>query len=90
MIDVSHANCSKQYLRQIEVAGVVADQIAAGERRICGVMLESHLQEGRQEIGDGKSLAYGVSVTDACISVEQTEPVLEKLAAAIQQREAAY
>ena len=86
MIDVSHANSSKQYQRQIEVAADVARQIAAGERRIMGVMIESHLHEGRQDIVAGQALKHGVSVTDACISMAQTVPVLQGLAQAVQAR----
>ena len=86
MIDCSHANSSKQHARQITVAADVAAQIAAGERRITGVMIESHLQEGRQDISPGRALAHGVSVTDACISFAQTVPVLERLAAAVRAR----
>lgn len=86
MIDVSHANTSKQYLRQIAVAAEVAQQIAAGERRVIGVMIESHLNEGRQDIVPGTPLKYGVSVTDACISWAQTVPVLQDLAAAVRAR----
>ena len=67
----------------------VATQIAGGDARITGVMIESHLREGRQDIVDGQELAYGVSLTDACISLEQTIPVLEQLAAAVRQRRAA-
>ncbi len=88
MIDVSHANSSKQHARQIVVAGEVAAQIAAGDRRITGIMIESHLQEGRQDIVEGKPLAVGVSVTDACISMAQTVPVLQQLAAAVRARRA--
>ena len=86
MIDVSHANSSKQYARQIEVAQSVAEQIAAGDARITGLMLESHLREGRQDKVAGKALERGVSVTDACISVAQTVPVLQGLALAVRQR----
>ncbi len=86
MIDVSHANSSKQHRRQIEVAANVAEQIAAGDARITGLMIESHLQEGRQDIVPGQPLAHGVSVTDACISLEQTVPVLQQLAAAVRTR----
>ena len=89
MIDLSHANSSKQHRRQIDVAADVATQIAGGDARITGVMIESHLREGRQDIVDGQELAYGVSLTDACISLEQTIPVLEQLAAAVRQRRAA-
>ncbi|MBT2302809.1 3-deoxy-7-phosphoheptulonate synthase [Variovorax paradoxus] len=86
MIDVSHGNSSKQYQRQIEVAHDVAGQIAAGERRIAGVMIESHLEEGRQELVPGVALRHGVSITDACIGFSQTVPVLQELAAAVKSR----
>jgi 3-deoxy-7-phosphoheptulonate synthase len=86
MIDVSHANSSKQYQRQVAVAADVAQQIAAGDRRIMGVMIESHLHEGRQDIVPGQPLKYGVSMTDACISMAQTVPVLQGLAQAVQTR----
>jgi 3-deoxy-7-phosphoheptulonate synthase len=86
MIDVSHANSSKQHARQIVVAGEVAQQVAAGDARITGVMIESHLHEGRQDIVPGQPLAPGVSVTDACISFEQTVPVLQQLADAVRAR----
>ena len=86
MIDVSHANSSKQHLRQITVAGEVAEQIAAGDHRITGIMIESHLNEGRQDIVAGSALKHGVSVTDACISMAQTIPVLEQLASAVRTR----
>lgn len=86
MIDVSHANSSKQHRRQIDVAADVAAQIAAGDARITGIMIESHLFEGRQDIVPGQPLLPGVSVTDACISFEQTVPVLQGLAAAVRQR----
>jgi 3-deoxy-7-phosphoheptulonate synthase len=86
MIDVSHANSSKQHRRQIDVAADVAAQIAAGDARITGIMIESHLFEGRQDIVPGQPLQPGVSVTDACISFEQTVPVLQGLAAAVRQR----
>ena len=88
MIDCSHANSSKQHRRQIEVARDVAVQLAAGERRIMGVMIESHLEEGRQDIVPGQPLRRGVSVTDACISFAQTVPVLQTLAAAVRARRA--
>jgi 3-deoxy-7-phosphoheptulonate synthase len=86
MIDVSHANSSKQHRRQIEVAADVAQQIAAGDARITGLMIESHLNEGRQDIVPGQTLQHGVSVTDACISFEQTVPVLQRLAEAVRAR----
>ena len=86
MVDVSHANSSKQHARQIVVAADVAQQIAAGDKRITGIMIESHLEEGRQDIVPGTPLQHGVSVTDACISMAQTVPVLEELAAAVRSR----
>ena len=88
MIDVSHANSSKQHARQIVVASEVAAQIAGGEQRITGIMIESHLNEGRQDIVAGTPLKHGVSVTDACISMAQTIPVLQELAAAVRARRA--
>ena len=88
MIDVSHANSSKQHAKQIEVAADVAAQVAAGDARIVGVMIESHLEEGRQDIVPGQPLKPGVSVTDACISFAQTVPVLEGLAEGVRARRA--
>ncbi len=86
MIDLSHANSSKQHRRQIEVAADVATQIAGGDRRITGVMIESHLEEGRQDLVPGVPLKHGVSITDACISFAQTVPVLQGLAKAVAAR----
>src|SRR5439155_1729648 len=86
MIDVSHANSSKQHRRQIAVAHDVAEQVAAGERRITGVMIESHLEEGRQDLVPGVALKPGVSITDACIGFAQTVPMLQELAAAVAAR----
>jgi 3-deoxy-7-phosphoheptulonate synthase len=86
MIDVSHGNSGKQHRRQIAVAQDVAGQIAAGERRIIGVMIESHLEEGRQDLIPGVPLKHGVSITDACIGFAQTVPVLQTLAAAVRAR----
>lgn len=86
MIDCSHGNSAKDYRRQPEVARRVAKQVADGSAEICGVMLESHLVEGRQDLVPGKPLAYGQSITDACISWRDTVPVLEELAAAVRAR----
>ena len=86
MIDFSHANSRKDYRRQIEVGADVGAQIAAGERRIAGVMIESHLQEGRQDLVPGKPLAYGQSITDACLGLADTEPLLESLAESVRRR----
>ncbi len=86
MIDVSHGNSSKDYLHQIAVAHDVAAQVAQGERRIVGVMIESHLKAGRQDLVPGTPLRHGVSITDACIGFAQTEPVLLALAEAVRLR----
>ena len=86
MIDVSHGNSSKQHQRQVVVANDVAAQIAAGEQRITGVMIESHLEEGRQDQAPGVPLKRGVSITDACIGFSQTVPVLQTLATAVRER----
>ena len=86
MIDFSHANSSKDYLRQLEVCADVAGQIAAGEDRIIGVMAESHLHPGRQDLVPGKPLAYGVSITDACIGWDDSVKMLERLAEAVRRR----
>lgn len=86
MIDCSHANSNKSHLRQVDVARSVAEQMAGGDQRITGIMIESHLEEGRQDLKPGAPLQYGVSITDACLSWAQTEPVLTELAQAVQQR----
>jgi 3-deoxy-7-phosphoheptulonate synthase len=86
MIDCSHGNSQKDYLRQPEVARSVAEQVAAGSHALCGIMLESHLVEGRQDLVPGKPLVYGQSITDACISWETTVPVLDELADAVRAR----
>jgi len=86
MIDCSHANSNKQYQRQIAVADAVGEQIAQGDRRIIGVMVESHLQEGRQDLVPGQPLAYGQSITDACLGWEDSVALLESLAERVRQR----
>jgi 3-deoxy-7-phosphoheptulonate synthase len=88
MVDCSHGNSSKDYRRQPAVAQAIAEQLAAGSRDIMGVMIESNLVEGNQSHEPGKKLTYGQSITDACISWESTEPVLEQLAQAIRTRRA--
>src|SRR5664279_5015098 len=88
MIDVSHANSEKNHRRQIEIAGQIAKRVAAGERHIAGVMIESHLEEGRQDLRPGQPLLYGVSITDACIGWAQTQPLLKSLAQAVRARRA--
>ncbi len=89
MVDFSHANSLKQHKRQIDVGHDVANQIATGNTHIKGVMIESHLNEGRQNNEADSPLKYGVSITDACISWQDTEPMLETLAQAVQQRRSA-
>jgi 3-deoxy-7-phosphoheptulonate synthase len=89
MIDVSHGNSGKLPQKQIEVAADIAGQVAAGDAHIVGVMIESHLEEGRQDIVPGQPLRRGVSVTDACIGFGQTVPVLDGLAAAVRARRTA-
>jgi 3-deoxy-7-phosphoheptulonate synthase len=86
MFDFSHANASKQYQRQVEVARDVAHQVAEGDERIFGVMVESHLNPGRQDLVPGQPLAHGVSVTDACIGWDDTAKLLEALAEAVRAR----
>ena len=88
MVDFSHANSQKQFKLQLDVARDVGAQIAAGDERICGVMIESHLNEGRQDLVPGKPLAYGVSVTDACMGWDDTVTALDILADAVQVRRA--
>jgi len=91
MIDFSHANSAKQYLRQIDVGRDVARQIAAGSAGISGVMIESHLHEGRQDLQSGQpkaALRPGVSITDACLGWQQTRPLLDELAQAVRTRRA--
>jgi 3-deoxy-7-phosphoheptulonate synthase len=86
MIDCSHANSSKDYRRQLDVAADVAAQLAAGERRIIGVMVESHINPGRQDLVPGKPLAYGVSITDACLGWDETVKLLDSLAEGVRRR----
>ncbi|MEM5384479.1 3-deoxy-7-phosphoheptulonate synthase [Paraburkholderia phymatum] len=86
MVDCSHANSNKSHERQIEVAQDLANQLSGGDKRIIGVMIESHLEAGRQDLKPGVPLARGVSITDACIGWTQTEPVLQTLAQAVRAR----
>jgi 3-deoxy-7-phosphoheptulonate synthase len=89
MIDFSHANSRKHHERQIDVGRDVAAQIAGGDRRIIGAMIESHLRAGRQDVAAGTSLAYGQSITDACIGWDETTALLDELATAVRQRRSA-
>jgi len=86
MIDFSHANSLKQCQRQLVVGEDVAEQIAGGDHRIMGVMVESNLVAGKQDVVPGKPLTYGQSITDACISFEDTVPLLQSLAEAVRER----
>jgi 3-deoxy-7-phosphoheptulonate synthase len=86
MIDASHANSSKKPENQVPVCADIAAQVAAGDERIVGVMVESHLVGGRQDLVPGKELVYGQSVTDGCIDWDSSVRVLEGLAAAVRQR----
>ena len=86
MVDFSHGNSRKQFKLQMEVCDSVAEQISGGEERIMGVMVESHLVEGRQDLSPDKPLTYGQSVTDACINWDDSVAVMEKLAAAVRAR----
>jgi 3-deoxy-7-phosphoheptulonate synthase len=86
MIDFSHANSRKRPEKQVDVGRDVAGQIARGDRRIIGVMVESHLVAGRQDVIAGKPLTYGQSITDACIGWDDSVPLLHALAAGVRER----
>jgi 3-deoxy-7-phosphoheptulonate synthase len=86
MIDCSHGNSLKDHRRQCEVTTSIAEQVARGSWQIFGAMIESHLVEGRQEFVPGKPARYGQSITDACLSLEDTDRLLEQLATAQQAR----
>jgi 3-deoxy-7-phosphoheptulonate synthase len=86
MIDTSHGNSEKDYRRQPVVAKEVADQVSGGEAGIIGVLMESFLVDGRQDLVDKSQLTYGQSITDTCMGWEMTVPVLEELAAAVRER----
>ena len=89
MVDFSHANSSKQFQKQLEVGEDIARQLAAGERRVVGVMIESHINPGRQDLLPGKPLEYGVSITDACLGWVDTVNLLETLAEGVRRRRVA-
>ena len=86
MIDMSHGNSSKQHKKQLEVCSDISNQIASGEHRITGVMIESNIEEGNQSAKDKTNLIYGKSITDACISWEDTLFCLNQLAESVQKR----
>ena len=89
MIDFSHANSAKRPERQLVVGEDVAAQIAGGDRRIVGAMIESNLVAGRQDVEPGRPRVYGQSITDACLGWEDTEPLLDRLARAVRARRGA-
>ncbi len=86
MIDLSHANSKKQHDAQIEVGNAVAEQIANGDKRIIGTMIESHLVAGRQDIKPDQELVYGQSITDACLGWDNTVELINTLATASKSR----
>ena len=86
MVDCSHANSEKNHERQPDVVRAVAAQVASGSRAIFGLMMESFLVDGRQDVEAGKPLTYGQSITDKCMSWDRTEPLFEVLAAAVRTR----
>ena len=89
LVDCSHANSGKKFDRQPAVAHDVAAQMAAGQRGIIGVMLESHLVAGTQAVVPGQPLVYGQSITDACLAFDDVVPVLQDLAQAVRTRRTA-
>ena len=80
MVDCSHANSQKKYQKQIEVCRDIMHQIKTGQDNIFGLMIESHLVEGRQNVGEISELVYGQSITDACIGWDDSEKLLRELA----------
>jgi 3-deoxy-7-phosphoheptulonate synthase len=86
MIDASHGNSSKRPENQPAVIEQIAQQIEAGDSRIGGVMIESHLVGGRQDLIPGRALVYGQSITDGCIDWDNSVPLLERLATAVERR----
>jgi len=88
MVDASHGNSERDHTRQADVVRALAAQIAEGERGIVGLMLESFLVAGRQELGDPASLTYGQSITDACVGWDETVTIVDELASAVRARRA--
>jgi 3-deoxy-7-phosphoheptulonate synthase len=86
MVDCSHANSQKKYERQLDVAAEIGVQVGGGDSRIVGLMIESHINAGRQDLVPGQALQYGVSITDACIGWDATETALRGLADAVRHR----
>ena len=88
MVDCSHANSRKQHRNQIEVGHTLIRQMTAGDVRIIGIMIESHLLPGRQDVVSGTPLTYGQSITDACLGWKETQPLLASFAKAVRARRA--
>jgi 3-deoxy-7-phosphoheptulonate synthase len=86
MVDCSHGNSLKDYRKQPLVSQSISEQIRGGSKSVTGVMIESHLVEGRQDAKPGAALAYGQSITDACVSWETTVTMLDELAEAVRAR----
>ena len=86
MIDASHANSQKKHENQLAVADSIAQQLEAGDARIVGVMVESHLVGGRQDLVTGKPLTYGQSITDACLGWDDSIKLLDRLAEGVRGR----
>lgn len=90
MIDLSHSNSQKNYMRQLDAGREVAAQVSAGDIRVIGVMIESHLKPGRQDLLPGRELVYGQSITDPCIGWQDSVPLLHDLAEAVRARRLAH
>jgi 3-deoxy-7-phosphoheptulonate synthase len=86
MVDFSHANSEKQFKNQIKVGADISKQIESGSKRVFGVMIESHLNEGNQKVGPLATLDYGVSITDSCLGWDDTEALLRTLAKSVNKR----
>ena len=86
MIDCSHANSEKMPEKQLNVAAAISSQIAQGDKRIIGVMIESNLVGGRQDILEGEQLTYGQSITDPCVGWDDTCKILSSLSEAVAKR----
>jgi 3-deoxy-7-phosphoheptulonate synthase len=90
VVDASHGNSGKSHVRQAVVAAEIGDQIASGQHGVAGVMLESFIVAGRQDLGASTPLVYGQSVTDACMSWETTVEIMDGLADAVTRRRASH
>ncbi|MEE9451695.1 MAG: 3-deoxy-7-phosphoheptulonate synthase, partial [Gammaproteobacteria bacterium] len=86
MIDCSHGNSRRDYRRQGGVVNSICEELISGSTLVCGVMLESHLKAGQQKLEVGKPLVYGQSITDACISWQETLSILNRLSTAVRKR----